>query len=169
MTNSSIKAVEGGGDVKAVAGGFKEALTKAVARIVSSHVLTVYVDGEGEACSYTKSNGEAFANATAEVVGRAFAEASNDYVKAAAECVPSTVFWTTTSAIQNLNFNICTNYGYDFIYARIEETGYIKALARLFLNVFVGVRDNVPFEFTLCRDRTTAFAGRSTDANVTTG
>jgi len=108
------------------------------------------VEGQGTACSYTRSNGQAFATAFAEAVSGAFAQSSNEYARAASSCFSRAVASASVTAVQNAQYGTCTNYGFDFIYRRLETVGYVEAIATAFSAVFAAIRDNNAEAAALC-------------------
>jgi len=141
--STAIAQAEDGADVDASAFSFSQAIARAYARVISSHVLSVYVNGEsGIACAYTRSQGSAFASTIAQATSSAFAASSNEYARAAANCFSSAVSSASVTAVQDARYGTCTNYGYQFIYRRLETVGYVESIATAFSSVYTAIRDN---------------------------
>lgn len=141
--STAIGQAEDGADVDASSFSFAQAIARAYARVISSHVLSVYVNGDsGVACAFTRSQGSAFAETLARATTNAFAESSNEYARAAADCFSSAVSSASVRAVQTARYGTCTNYGYDFIYRRLETVGYVESIATAFSSVYTAIRDN---------------------------
>jgi len=150
----------------AIANIFAQTVATAFARIISSHVLTVYVNGDGQACSFTKTHGQSYANSISTAVSRAFAAAQNDLVKIAAGCYSRAVSAAAVTAIQNVDFSVCTNYGYDYLFARIQTTAFVRTVATSFGHVLAAVKNNDAVAAEYCVTMTSVSAGSNTQGTV---
>eukprot|EP00210_Caulerpa_lentillifera_P008065 g7701.t1 len=140
---TAIARAGNGSDVDASVFAFAQAIAQAYARIITSHVLSVYVDGEGQACAYTYSNAASFATAMSTAVVSAFAGAENFVAQAAGSCMARTVVSASVQAVQEANYDTCADdYEYNYIYRRLETEGYVQTIATAFSTVFVAIRDN---------------------------
>eukprot|EP00210_Caulerpa_lentillifera_P005546 g5305.t1 len=161
--NSAVTSVIGNGNVVTISQTFARAVAQAFARIISSHVLSVYINGNGRACAYTRSNAQSYASAIASAVSSAFAGAENSYIRSAAECYQRAVSAASVTAIQNVRFGVCTNYGYDYIYQRIETTVFVRTVAEAFARVLAAVINNDAFAAQSCGTSTSLSVGANTN------
>lgn len=160
---TAIAQAQRGEDVQASAFAFAQAIGRAYATIISRHVLSVYVRGDGRACAYTYSNAAAYATALSSAVSSAFARADNEVARAAASCFSRAVVSASVQAVQRANYSTCvSDYGYDYIYRTVITTGYVQTIATAFSSVYVAIRDNNASAAATCGASASSNTGSST-------
>eukprot|EP00210_Caulerpa_lentillifera_P008079 g7714.t1 len=162
----AVNSVYGVGDVKAKAHAVATAVVAAYAQIISRHELKVYASHGGHACAHTKSDAKVHAKAISTAVAGAFAKVSNDYIKAAEKCYSKAVSAAAVTAIQYVNFGLCTNHGYDYIYARIQTTAFVETVATAFAKVLVAVKHHDIIAAMNCGTHTSVKLGSETQAQI---
>lgn len=140
---TAINNISGGGNVRAEADAFAQAVATAYVAVVFDHYAFVLARGNAIACVEGTGFGQGTASAMAEATASAFATASNADVRAEASAMASAVATATARVQAHFANGGCVTQGRRNLSVTLIEGDFATAVAIAAARALAVVRDGV--------------------------